>query len=100
MHLFLKLFHHNDVDLLWVSKIVSNVLESIFFCEYFFGAMTPIMAFFEKIESNYQKKQRFWTRFAILKKHVLVGHQILIGLYYFFLSYLLPFKVNTFWDVS
>jgi hypothetical protein len=55
----LKLFHHNDFDLLWVSKIVSDVLESIFFCEIFFGAMIPIMAFFENIESNYQKKEGF-----------------------------------------
>jgi len=84
----LKLFHHNDFDLLWVSKIVSNVLESILFCEnfcqivkLFFGAMTPIMAFFEKIESNYQKNKGFGLGLPYYKKHVLV--QILIGLYFF-----------------
>jgi hypothetical protein len=58
--------------------------------------MTPKMEFLEEIKSNYPKKQRFLTRFAILIKHVLVGHQILIGLYFFFLSYLLPFNVKSF----
>jgi hypothetical protein len=30
-----------------------------FFVKFCFGAMIPIMAFFENIESNYQKKEGF-----------------------------------------
>jgi hypothetical protein len=47
MHSPLKLFHHNDFDLLWISKISSDVLESIIFCEFFcqnvnfFGGYDP-----------------------------------------------------------
>jgi hypothetical protein len=57
--------------------------------------MTPIMVFLKEIESNYPKKKGFGLGLPYLK-NMFLQVIILIGLFFFFLSYLLPFNVESF----